>query len=289
MVRLGPYPAGGPARLEGRGAQNRPRSRIILVGDVWICSGQSNMEWSVSPAPTAPRPEVAASRPSQDSPVHVSPTSRPSSRAARPSTPTWKVCSTRRPSAEFSAVGYFFGRDLQRELNVPIGLIDSSYGGTTGRGLDQRRGRWNPMGDFQSKALGTGPVSRRPTRRQAPGEVRPGDGRLVEEERPRARPRRPPGPTPSSTPTAGSRWNSPGTGRRSGQPDFDGIAWFRKEVELPESLGWEAELTLAPGGDRRSRHDLSSTAPAVGHDGHAWNARQEVPDPRRPGEGRAGT
>ncbi|MDA1053905.1 MAG: sialate O-acetylesterase [Planctomycetota bacterium] len=99
----------------------------VLVGEVWICSGQSNMEWALANS-LNPEEEVAAANHPQirlfDVPGHtVSP-------VANDECPgSWKICQP--DSARgFSAVGYFFGRRLQQELNVPIGLVGSNWGGT---------------------------------------------------------------------------------------------------------------------------------------------------------------
>jgi sialate O-acetylesterase len=99
----------------------------VLVGEVWICSGQSNMEWRVSGA-LNPQEEIeAANHPLIrlfDVPGH---TTSPVAKDTCPG--SWKVCQPKTVGG-FSAVGYFFGRRLQKELNVPIGLVGSNWGGT---------------------------------------------------------------------------------------------------------------------------------------------------------------
>lgn len=99
----------------------------VLVGEVWICSGQSNMEWSLSQSLNG-KEEIAASDHPQirlfNVPGHLtSPTPMDNCPG------NWTVCSPK-TSGGFSAVGYFFGRRLQKELNVPIGLVGSNWGGT---------------------------------------------------------------------------------------------------------------------------------------------------------------
>ncbi|QDU96032.1 sialate O-acetylesterase [Lignipirellula cremea] len=99
----------------------------VLVGEVWICSGQSNMEWSLGGAING-KEEIADS----DHPLirlfnvpgHLT---SPTPLSECPG--KWQVCGPT-TSGSFSAVGYFFGRRLQKELNVPIGLIGSNWGGT---------------------------------------------------------------------------------------------------------------------------------------------------------------
>ncbi|HOX08297.1 MAG TPA: sialate O-acetylesterase [Planctomycetota bacterium] len=98
----------------------------VLVGEVWLASGQSNMQWRVRDSVDGAAEVAAANYPlirlfsvpnlvNEPPPVDV--------RAA------WAVCSPE-SAAEFSAVAYFFGRELQRDFKVPIGLINSSWGGT---------------------------------------------------------------------------------------------------------------------------------------------------------------
>lgn len=102
----------------------------ILVGDVWLCSGQSNMEWPITQ--TDEDEEIAKA----DHP-HLRLLTIPHEVAYKPQSmidSKWQHCSpeTLRAGAQggFSAVAYFFGRKLQEELKVPIGLIHSSWGGT---------------------------------------------------------------------------------------------------------------------------------------------------------------
>lgn len=99
----------------------------VLVGEVWICSGQSNMEWALRSSING-QEEVAAAENKQirlfNVPGH---TTSPVALDTCPG--QWAVCSPQSASG-FSAVGYFFGRRLQKELKVPIGLVGSNWGGT---------------------------------------------------------------------------------------------------------------------------------------------------------------
>lgn len=110
---------------------NHVISRIIcsnvLVGEVWLCSGQSNMEFPVNGAKDAAAEMAAATNQTQIRMYTVVKNSQP-----HPVTTCggrWEVC-TPSTVGGFSAVGYFFARELSRELNVPIGMIHSSWGGT---------------------------------------------------------------------------------------------------------------------------------------------------------------
>jgi sialate O-acetylesterase len=99
----------------------------VLVGEVWICSGQSNMEWRLSQALNG-KEEVAAAENSQirlfNVPGHIT---SPIAKEICPG--SWQICEPK-SAGGFSAVGYFFGRRLQEELKVPIGLVGSNWGGT---------------------------------------------------------------------------------------------------------------------------------------------------------------
>src|SRR5579862_1159146 len=125
-IFLAPGDAGGPFGLTVRG-QNLIELKDVLVGDVWVASGQSNMEMTVQGVAhaqdeiaTAKYPRIRLFQALQkvsDYPLEDI--------AARP----WTACSPE-TIAHFSAVAYFFGRHIQQKLDVPIGLIESDWGGT---------------------------------------------------------------------------------------------------------------------------------------------------------------
>ena len=101
----------------------------VLVGEVWLCSGQSNMEWRVSQSDN-PKEEIAAAK----HPLirHIKIPHRPSSTPEKDVTPErggWEVCSPETVGS-FTGVGYFFARNLLDELDVPIGLLGCNWGGT---------------------------------------------------------------------------------------------------------------------------------------------------------------
>ena len=100
--------------------------RDVLVGDVWLCSGQSNMGFMLRDAANAEQEIAGANIPAMRL---FTVSQNPTLTAASDVKGLWDVCSPQ--SAErFSAAAYFFGRDLHRELKVPIGLLHSSVGGT---------------------------------------------------------------------------------------------------------------------------------------------------------------
>jgi sialate O-acetylesterase len=98
----------------------------ILVGEVWICSGQSNMQWSVKASNDSDKEIAAATYPEiRLFSVPLTKNDFPQSDV----TSDWKVCSPETIPL-FSAAAYFFGREINKSLKVPIGLINTSWGGT---------------------------------------------------------------------------------------------------------------------------------------------------------------
>lgn len=127
---LPPEAAGGPYELSIT-ADNRIVLEDVLVGDVWFASGQSNMEMPLSGWPGAPLKNSTGEVARADHPqIRLLQAPKESSDfPLRDSTATWVVC-TPETAAGFSAAAYFFGRDIQSREQVPIGLINSSWGGT---------------------------------------------------------------------------------------------------------------------------------------------------------------
>jgi sialate O-acetylesterase len=124
-VTLKPLKPGGPFPLRVSG-KNTIALKNILVGEVWVCSGQSNMEWPLSSSFEPEKHVAGATNPQLRLFIvpHVWANVSQHDIAA-----TWQEC-VPETARSFSAVGYFFGRDLQKALGVPVGLIDSSWGGT---------------------------------------------------------------------------------------------------------------------------------------------------------------
>ncbi|HPF37949.1 MAG TPA: sialate O-acetylesterase [Phycisphaerae bacterium] len=110
----------------------------VLVGEVWLCSGQSNMEWRVRDSDNGEE-EVR----SADWPLirHIAAPRRTASTPESDIDAHWEVC-TPEKAGDFTAVGYFFGRRLHTELKAPIGLVHCSWGGT-------RIEPWTPLEGFE--------------------------------------------------------------------------------------------------------------------------------------------
>lgn len=132
---LSPQPAGGPFQLAVTGS-NKITLDDVLLGDVWFASGQSNMEMPLKGFPgsavvnnadaeikAANHPDIRlflVDRKASDYPLNDF-----------TGDPFWTTC-TPDTAAKFSAVAYFFGREINNKEHVPIGLIDSTWGGTPG-------------------------------------------------------------------------------------------------------------------------------------------------------------
>ncbi|HEX8202178.1 MAG TPA: sialate O-acetylesterase [Isosphaeraceae bacterium] len=144
-VTLDPMKAGGPHTLTVRGKTTRTFDDV-LVGEVWLCSGQSNMQWDVGAAKDAELETRAATYP------RIRLISVPQVGTQEPQADfrgQWETCSPE-TAARFSAVGYFFGRQLHETLDVPIGLIDDSWGGSAAeawvrRDLLEADARFQPL------------------------------------------------------------------------------------------------------------------------------------------------
>ena len=125
MVRLPAMRAGGPHRLVVQGS-TRAEVQDVLIGEVWIASGQSNMAMAVRSVRDAEREIAQAKFPH----IRMFQTQRRASTEAEADcTGRWLVCSPE-TVGEFSATAFFFGRELHQELKVPVGLLHSSWGGT---------------------------------------------------------------------------------------------------------------------------------------------------------------
>lgn len=131
-VDLPPLKAGGPHRLEARFASGAiATASDILVGDVWLCSGQSNMEWPVSRA-LSPDGELASAADPQLRLITIPKKTALAPAASFADPPQWKVAD-KDSVAAFSAACYFMARELRTSERVPFGLINASWGGTAVR------------------------------------------------------------------------------------------------------------------------------------------------------------
>ena len=145
--------AGGPYEMTVSG-KNSIALKDILSGEVWVCSGQSNMAMSVRRSNNPEREIASADYPK----IRLFAVKRiVADQPLTDVTGVWAACDSQ-TVANFSAVGYFFGRDLHKTLKVPIGLIHTSWGGTpaeawTSRPTLEAGADFQPILDRWAKAL----------------------------------------------------------------------------------------------------------------------------------------
>ncbi|HXB43799.1 MAG TPA: sialate O-acetylesterase [Puia sp.] len=149
LVKLDPEPEGGPYQLVVKGKTSITVSEV-LVGEVWVCSGQSNMEMPIAGWGKVKNYEQEIA--DADYPqirqflVTKAVSTTPKDDVAGGD---WKPC-TPATAGDFTAVGYFFARELYKQLHVPIGLINTSWGGTMvetwiSRGAFEHSDEFKPM------------------------------------------------------------------------------------------------------------------------------------------------
>lgn len=129
-----------PQQIEVSGSEEKIELRDVLIGEVWLCSGQSNMEWRIDESGYTPEQTRAVSYP------HIRHFKVNHAVSLEPlehlDAGNWQVCNAE-TAQHFSAVGYFFARDLVDQYQVPIGLVNSSWGGSqveswiSGTGMEQ--------------------------------------------------------------------------------------------------------------------------------------------------------
>lgn len=235
-------PNATPQTLTVSGDTTRSISNI-LVGEVWVASGQSNMERQLGlrggqqPITDWER-EVAAAKYPEIREFHVAQTI-----SLVPQTTVkgqWMVCSPE-TVGNFSAVGYFFARDLFAARHIPIGIIHSSWGGTAAEAWTSEAGL-QKLPDFSGpltelKKYATDPVlARRETQEKQEAWYQKVD--LGSKS----------GSAWSAADWSTADWqtmNLPTYWQNAGYPNFNGLFWFRRAFELPENWdGGDVELHL---------------------------------------------
>lgn len=236
LARLPEAVAGGPFELEVSGPSS-VTVHDVLIGDVWVCSGQSNMEMGIQQV-NNPEAEIADAHRPQIRLFTVP--HKTSFHPVETLDSQWLVCSPETVKKDgwggFSAVGYFFGRALQEDLQVPIGLIHTSWGGTIAEA-------WT-SGD---RLLGM------PDFADAVREIRQQD-QSANSDTPMAQKMKKwwadndPGTrgetwaVPSLDVATWKSMKLPTLWEHAGLPDYDGVVWFRKEIELPAD--WEGKAAI---------------------------------------------
>jgi len=235
-VKIQPPKAGGPYTLTIDGPQ-RIEWKDVLVGDVWIASGQSNMERQLGPRggqqDIVGWKEAAAAA---DYPLirQLYIPQRVSLDPEENAAGTWTVC-TPETALDFTAVGFYFARDIQAAAQVPIAIIHTSWGGTPAEA-------WTSLEALES-VPGHADAAQRLADLRNPQKI------LAQDKQ-----RRDEWYAGKDSGTASAWWSVdlPAEGWREvsvpltfEDEDFDGVVWFRKEIELPAGVeGASAKLHL---------------------------------------------
>ena len=126
MVKLDAMDANAEGATLTVSGKNKLEIENVLVGEVWICSGQSNMQWTVSRSMNPDEEAAAAKYPK----IRMYLTDlKTAAERQDDASGTWYECNPEN-APNFSAVGYYFGRELHKQLDIPVGLIRTAWGGT---------------------------------------------------------------------------------------------------------------------------------------------------------------
>ncbi|SFD88050.1 sialate O-acetylesterase [Chitinophaga sp. CF118] len=230
FVKMPPLQAGGPYTMSIDGS-NHIQLNDILVGDVWVCSGQSNMvhqmqlhrERYADDIANAQYPEIRQFRVSTMTDL----------KTAHDDLPTgfWKAATTQDVS-DFSAVAYFFARNIFRQYHVPIGLINASVGGTPIEAWTSEDG----LQEFPSITA---------TIRKNKDYFRPAVVNKDTVTRDAGLINRPEWYNPDYIPMHWRQINIPGYWEDQGANELNGTVWYRREIDVPVSMtGIPSKLSL---------------------------------------------
>jgi len=222
-VKIEPLPAGGPYTLKIAGGDDTVELHNVLVGDVWLCGGQSNMQVGLRAARNGEEEVRAANYPQIR---FFTVASHPSYHPTNIVQGTWKAVDPE-TAERISAVAYYFARRVQRDIHVPIGLVVDCLGGTPAEAWTSAAAL-EPLKDFDI------PLAEL---RKLAAEGAPEYGNYVmhwyDQYDIGVKQRW------SSPDLDDSDWPSvdiPGGFSELGVPDTPAVAWFRKEIVLPNPL-----------------------------------------------------
>lgn len=235
MVKLPSMDYGGPYSMTIKGKKDIIEFTNVMVGEVWFCSGQSNMEFPVNRVINANEEMANADYP--DIRLFTVPKKIAQYPLSDLQKGEWTVCSPQ-TIPNFSAVGYFFGREIQQEMNVAVGLIHSSWGGTNAEA-------WTSPATIEKNADLSGKLE----------ELQKIDfANYGKTEKEKIKKKLGAFPTGYDGLKRGyNQWNfddsawktvyAPRFWEEQGYENMDGVAWYRKAFELTEEQASQ-ELTL---------------------------------------------
>jgi sialate O-acetylesterase len=205
----------------------------VMIGDVWLCSGQSNMEWPVSKVFNASYELKNANLPQIRSfTVAREISTNPQSNTTKA---FWQI-STPENAAAFSAVAYFFAREIYRTQHIPIGIIHTSWGGTfiepwIGLQSMSEHPDFKELAEkFNAKYMGNNSLELSQQAYASDSQkwmenLQKSDSGFVEKWY-----------SPAYQPKNWKKLIAPDYWENHGLPDFDGVVWLRKEVNVPASM-----------------------------------------------------
>jgi len=240
QTKIGPLKAGGPFELTISGS-NTITITNVLIGEVWVCSGQSNMEWPLINARNGAEEVGKANYPE----IRLFTVQKSTSSTPLDDVKGSWVVTTPDKVGQFSAVGYFFGRELNQKLKVPVGLIHTSWGGTPAEAWTQRESlasspELQPILDRYQESQKDLPQRQAEFQKRLAAWIHQN---LYED----------PGNKGEALGYAESQTNT-SDWQNMNLPQYietaglkiDGAVWFRKEIEIPQAWAGKAlELNLA--------------------------------------------
>ncbi|MGE9297289.1 MAG: sialate O-acetylesterase [Puniceicoccales bacterium] len=217
----------------------------VLVGEVWICSGQSNMEWSVNKSANRDEEKANANYPTirffdVKNQVGYEPKTDLSG--------SWEVCSPE-TVGNFSAVAYYFGRKLHQDLDCPIGLISTNWGGTVAEAWTSAEALQAHLPEFSSRIAELPNMDEKMAKRLAEYEAARAEVQVAKDEMFELEDDYEIAATWADPARDDSDWpivEAPGNWKASVFPKMDGIVWYRMTIDVPESWAGR-DLELRPG------------------------------------------
>lgn len=244
---LDPMEAGGPYQLIVKGKKNTLTYDDVVLGEVWICSGQSNMEWPLRAAANAKTEIPVANYPNiRQLLVKKDMSLTPKDNIEG----NWDVC-TPETAPNFTAVGYFFAKQILKELNVPIGLINTSWGGTHSETWTSREAltQHDELRTVASKLPATYEEVIKSGSERTQKLIALQQGGLPTAAEIRT------WPDPALNTSQWKWMNVMGDWEWKGLPTLDGVVWFRREVVIPEGSDLKRmKLQFGPVDDQDSTY-----------------------------------